>query len=1079
MYSIIHAPKVEIICLCKWKLRRIFAAVLTIIFLFAENGTLVSLFLRNIYHCTMKKILFGIAIVIVLFLGALMAVPYLFKDEIIAQVKKAANESLTAKLDFKDVNLSVFRHFPQLSIGLQDLDITGTGQFEGVKLVQCEQLDVAIDLWSVLFGDEITIKGLYLNKPDIKVYVLEDGSTNYDITKPEPETPATTEGGIVKLERYAITDGKIFYDDRDLNVRAELDGVNHEGTGEFTADVYDLVTKTAAQKLSVNYEGMQYLSNARADWNATLNADMKNMKFTFVDNDLKVNDLQVMVDGWFQMPNDTDYLMDLKFATPQNTFKSLLSIIPGAYTKDFDGVNANGTVQFAGMVKGKYNETTYPAFKIDLKVANGDVKYPNLPLGISAINLDASVNSPSNTLNAMTIDIPKFGLRIGSNPIGGYFHLKTPETNPTVDTKITGTLNMGELSKAFPMEGVQELTGIIKADVKAKASMRQIDAQQYDQVQMAGNFNVRNLSYRTAGMPAIKINSLITSLSPQKVDIQNFDARLGKSDIRASGRIDNILAYFSTNKTMKGNLTMRSSYFDANEWMQEPAAEATPAGKVPTASTAATEKMFDHWDFTVDGHVGKLVYEDYNLSNLSLKGNFTPNKMTIDNFGMKIGESDLRGNGRLLNVWDYMFDNRTVSGVLNLQSGFFDLNPFMTEETSTAAAPVESVMLVPENIDMTINADFARVRYTNLDLQNLDGQVAVKNGAAMLRDFTANVLGGQIAVAGEYNTQDPSKPAFDVDFALQNMGFRNAFQNFATFKALAPIMQLIEGKFNTTLSMSGLLGKDMTPDLNTLSAAGFLETINAIVNNFKPLAEISSKLNVNYLSKLELKNTKNWFEIKNGTVILKPFTTQMRDVTMQIGGTHSLTNEMNYQILTKTPRKVLEKTAVGSAANAGLKWLSKEASKFGVNVAQGEFINVRFDLTGSMANPKVAVKILPSDGEKTIQEEAKTAGKAALEHAQDSLRKVAGKELEKAKEKVITAAEKAADSLKNVASKKVEEAKDKAVQEAGKVLGEEVSKKVGDEAGKKAEEILKQDKNTEEVKKKLENWNPLKKKKEN
>lgn len=1035
----------------------------------------------------MKKILFGIAIVIVLFLGALMALPYLFKDEIIAQVKTAANESLTAKLDFKDVSLSVFRHFPELSIGLQSLDITGTGQFDGVKLIQCEQLDVAIDLWSVLFGDQISIKGLYLNKPDIRVYVLQDGSANYDITKPEPETPtaASSESGPIKLERYAITDGKILYDDRDLNMRAELDGLNHEGSGEFTADIYDLVTKTAIQKLSVNYEGMQYLSNARADWNATLNADMKNMKFTFVNNNLKVNALEVMLDGWFQMPNETDYLMDLKFGTPQNTFKSLLSIIPGAYTSDFEGVKADGTVQFGGMARGKYNDTTYPAFKLDLKVANGNVKYPSLPLGISNINVDASVNSPSSTLNAMTIHIPKFGLKIGSNPIGGYFHLKTPETNPTVDTKITGTLNMGELSKAFPMEGVQELAGIIKADVTAKASMSQVDAQQYDQVQMAGNFNIQNLTYRSAGTPAVKINSLITSLSPQKVDIQTFDARLGKSDIRASGSIDNILAYFSTNKTMRGNLTMRSGYFDANEWMEEPAAETAPAGKVPTASAAATEKVFDQWDFTVDGQIGKLVYEDYNLSDMNMKGNFTPNKMTIDNFGMKIGESDLRGNGRILNAWDYLFDNRTVSGVMNLQSNFFDLNPFMTEETAAAgsatagAAPVESVMLVPENIDMTINADFAKVRYTNLDLQNLNGQVAVKNGAAHLNDFTAGVLGGQIALAGEYNTQDPSKPAFDVDLALQNMGFRDAFQNFATIKALAPIMQLIEGKFNTTLSLSGLLGKDMTPDMNTLSAAGFLETINAIVNNFKPLSEISSKLNVSYLSKLELKNTKNWFEIKNGTVILKPFNTQMRDVAMQIGGTHSLTNEMNYQILTKTPRKALEKTAAGSAANSGLKWLSGEASKFGVNVAQGEFINVRFDLTGSMANPKVAFKILASDGEKTIQEEATTAGKAALQQAEDSLRNVANKELEKAKEKVITAAEKAADSLKNVTSKKVDEAKDKAVQEAGKVLGEEVSKKVGDEAGKKAEEILNQNKSTEEVKKKLENWNPLKKKKEN
>jgi len=188
---------------------------------------------------------------------------------------------------------------------------------------------------------------------------------------------------------------------------------------------------------------------------------------------------------------------------------------------------------------------------------------------------------------------------------------------------------------------------------------------------------------------------------------------------------------------------------------------------------------------------------------------------------------------------------------------------------------------------------------------------------------------------------------------------------------------------------------------------------------------------------------------------------------------------MAYQILTKVPRKSLEKNAVGSAANSGLKWLSGEASKIGVNVAQGEFINVRFDLTGTLFNPKVAVKVLGTDGESTIKDEATAAGQAVLQQAKDTLRAVASQELEKAKAKATAAVEKAADSIKNVATQKVEEAKDKAVQEASKVLNEEVSKKVGDEAAKKAEEILKQDKATEEAKKKLEEWNPLKKKKNN
>lgn len=1025
----------------------------------------------------MKKILFGIAIFIFLLLAALIAIPYFFKDEIVAQVKTAANESLTAKLEFSDVDISIFRHFPQLSLGLEGLEITnGPGPFEGVKLVQCERLDVAVDLWSAVFGDEVVIKGLFFKKPNIKVYALSNGQANYDITKPDDtptKTAATEEAAPVKLERYGIEDGKILYDDRGLDMKAEMEGLNHSGSGEFTSTLYDLVMKTAIEKLSVNYGGVQYLRNAQADWKATLGADMANMKFTFKENDLKVNDLKLLLDGWVQMPEKSeDIRMDLKFGTPANTFKSLLSIIPGAYTKDYSDVQANGTVQFAGFAKGTYNEKTYPAFKLDFKVGNADFKYPSLPLGVSNINVDASIALPSSRLNDLTVNIPKFSLKIGSNPLEGYFNLKTPESDPTVDMKLNGTLNLGELSKAFPMEGVQELAGIIKANMILRAAMSQIDQAKYDEVNMAGTFGMSGISYKSAGAPAVKINSLASSITPQRVDIETFDAKLGNSDLRASGGIDNLLAYFSTNKTMRGKLSFSSNYFDANEWM-EPA--PTDGSVVPNDVEAPESEtaVFDRWDFTIDGRIGKLKYDSYNISDLTAAGHFTPNKMDISNFGLKIGgSSDLSGSGQILNAWNYLFDNQTVAGVVNLNSTYFDLNQLMAEPATTtsaaakggtpAAPPAELVIPVPENMDMTLNANFGRIKYTTYDLNNLNGRVVVKNSVAKLQDCTADVVGGQIGLTGDYNTQNLAKPTFNMDMALQNMGFREAFQTFATVKALAPVAQLIDGKFNTTLSMSGGLGKDMMPDFSTLSAAGFLETISAIFNNFKPMNAVGEKLNVAALKQFQLKNTKNWFEVKDGKVIVKPFNTQVGDVAMQIGGSHGLSSDMDYQLLTKVPRKSL-----GSAANSGLDLISKEASKVGVSLAQGEFINVRFDLTGTLFNPKVAMKVLGSDGQSTIKEEATEAVTAVVDKAKDSLANVANREIDKAKEKAKAAADKAADSLKRLADKKLQEATDKATEAAKDKVGEKAGEVLGDQGKKKVEE----------VKDKLGKWDPFKKKK--
>ena len=203
---------------------------------------------------------------------------------------------------------------------------------------------------------------------------------------------------------------------------------------------------------------------------------------------------------------------------------------------------------------------------------------------------------------------------------------------------------------------------------------------------------------------------------------------------------------------------------------------------------------------------------------------------------------------------------------------------------------------------------------------------------------------------------------------------------------------------------------------------------------------------------------------------VKPFNVQVRDISMQIGGSHSLTDEMEYQILTKTPRKTLEKSGLG-AVNTGLNFLSKEASKAGVSIAQGEFINVRFDLTGTLFNPKVGMKILGSDGQSTIKEEAGATVQATVDKAKDSLTNVANRELEKAKQK----ANAVADSLANVATQKAKEAADKAAQEVKNQVGE----KAGEKVTEKANEVLGTDgqKKVEDVKKKLNEWDPFKKKK--
>lgn len=1012
-----------------------------------------------------KGLFIFLFVAVLLILGAAFAIPYFFKDEIVAVVKEETNARLNATVDFDDVDISLFRSFPDLSVGLQDFSVVGKEEFEGVTLAAGKSFDLTLDLMSVINSgtQPIELKSIHLQEPEVNILVLKNGKANYDIAPPSEEESSTETGPMqVNLTEYSIEKGKFVYEDKTLPVRVEALGLDHKGQGDFDLTVFDFVTETDIESFTVDFDGIEYLSKAETSLDLNINANTESMKFTLKENNLKVNDLEILSEGFVALPNATDTEMDLKFSAPTNTFKSLFSIIPNAYIADYKDVKADGNFTLNGFVKGIYNANTYPAFRINSSVSNADVKYPDLPLGIKDINLSAEVNSPSSNLDKMKVDISNFALKIGNNPLKGYFKLTTPLSDPNMDTRVDGILDLAELNKAYPIEGMEEMTGRITSDVVLKTKLSTIEREDYAKVDASGAVKVENLVYDAADMPTVKIKNAEADFTPQKVIIPTFSVQTGaKSDLSGSAEFDNILAYFSPEKTMRGKISMESKYFDADEWMTEP--EASASEPEPTPTGVPETELFDRYDFDFSAKMDKIKYDVYDLNSLAGSGNFTPNKLSIDNFTMKIGDSDIKANGVVTNVMDYLYEDAVLGGKIKMSSDYFNLNPFMEEDPAAAAAVADKgadvnpedlePVLIPENIDMTIDANMQKVIYTDMEISDINGTLVVKNQALNFENVKGKTLGGLLKISGGYGTNDPENPSFDLKTDLEDMDFQKAFNTFNTFDKIAPIGKFIEGNFNTSLAMNGVLGKDMYPKLNTLNIDGFLQTLNGVIAGFKPLNEVGEKLNINALKTIEIKNTKNWLEVKDGKFSVKEFDQKYQDIDMKIGGWHQITNEgMEYKILAKIPRKRLG--AINDLAGKGLDWLNAQASQLGINVNAGEFVNVALTITGTMLAPKVNVKLLGTDGEgQSIQDAAKAKVQEEIDKQKEKLEAKAREEAEKAKQRALDEAEKLKEEARKKAEEEARKLKEKAEAEAKKKLEEEAAKAAA-EAAKKAEEKL-------------------------
>jgi hypothetical protein len=104
-------------------------------------------------------------------------------------------------------------------------------------------------------------------------------------------------------------------------------------------------------------------------------------KYTLKENAIKINDFAMSIEGWLKM-NENDFDMDLAFKSPDNSFKSLLSLVPGMYGGNFNNIDTKGDLAFSGFAKGKYSEKQMPAFNLNLVVKDAMFKYPDLPTAV-------------------------------------------------------------------------------------------------------------------------------------------------------------------------------------------------------------------------------------------------------------------------------------------------------------------------------------------------------------------------------------------------------------------------------------------------------------------------------------------------------------------------------------------------------------------------------------------------------------------------------------------------------------------------------------------------------------------------
>jgi len=222
--------------------------------------------------------------------------------------------------------------------------------------------------------------------------------------------------------------------------------------------------------------------------------------------------------------------------------------------------------------------------------------------------------------------------------------------------------------------------------------------------------------------------------------------------------------------------------------------------------------------------------------------------------------------------------------------------------------------------------------------------------------------------------------------------------------------------------------------MKSIISSGMLKTDEVQITKSETFDKIALALKNDRFRNAKIRDILANFDIKDGRVTLRPFTTKIGSSGVTIGGDQGLDKTLNYSMLMSLPRNEF-----GSAANDVYESLVSQAASKGFDLKKSDNVNVNVKITGTFTDPKIGLDV----------RESLTQAKAEIkERLTEEVSKVKEDVTEKANaeiDRIMKEAEGQAEKVKAVAK----ESGERLVGEA-KLQGQNLIKEAGSNPLKKA-----------------------------
>lgn len=773
----------------------------------------------------MKRFLKITATVVAVVLVVAIVTPLLLRGKIGDIVKREANAMLAARLDFEKLDISLLRNFPNASLNLKGLTLVGTDRFEGDTIVAARRITVVVNLMSLVGDEGFEVRKIILASPALHAHKLADGAVNWDVMKPsEPaDTTAAEESAPssfrLSVRDFRLTDAVIRYEDDSTGMELRTAPLSLRLSGDMSAESTQLDLDLLAGGVDFTQGGVPLLHDAELALDAEIDADLAEGRFTFSRNTLRLNAIEMRLDGWVQQVGDA-LAMDVSAGCSEVRFKDLLSLIPAFYKHEFRSLAASGELSMELWARGQMHGAQLPAFELKTEVHNGSFQYSSLPKAVTDINIAAKVSNAGGELDKTEVEISEFGLKMAGNSLSATGYATNLMSDPTFRATLSGRVDLGAIREVYPLEKGIDLAGRIAASLKLSGRMSDVESGRYERISASGSLVVEQLGLHVQQLPEVFIRRAAVTISPQAMTLGEFGVTVGGSDLSATGQLTGYLGYLMRGEQLAGRLYVKSDLLDLNEIRAAVPADAE-------AESADAEKPAEE----------------------------------------------------------------------------------------AAAAPAQAIV-VPKNLNLSLNAELKKVLFEKMVITDIAGEMSVAGGTLSLDRLGLQLFGGKASASGRYSTAaDPAHPTLSLAASIAKASFPRTFEEIEAVRQLAPIFEKASGDYSLSIDMRTTLDAAMSPDLMSLTAQGEISSENVSVEGVEVFDKLADLLKNDKLRRIEARDLKIRFSIKDGRVTTEPFDLKMGDVNVNMSGTTGLDRTIDYTAKVTLPAGV---GGVLGAVNVGI-----------------------------------------------------------------------------------------------------------------------------------------------------------------